>query len=35
MIEFKYNLVTGVLEVWEDGKYIGDINTMGDEIVDG
>jgi hypothetical protein len=23
---------TGILEVWKDGKYVGNIITMGDEI---
>ena len=31
MIEFKRNSETGILEVWKDGKYVGDIITMGDE----
>lgn len=30
MIEFKYNLETGVLEAWKDGKLIEKIITMGD-----
>lgn len=34
MKEFKYNKETGILEVWEDGKKIGEIITMGDEIND-
>jgi len=32
MIEFKRNEKTGILEFWKDGKYIGDIITMGDKI---
>ena len=32
MIEFKYNKETGILEVWKNGKKIGEIITMGDEI---
>lgn len=32
MIEFKRNKETGILEVWENGKKIGEIITMGDEI---
>ena len=32
MIEFKRNKKTGILEVWKDGKYVGDVVTMGDEI---
>lgn len=32
MIEFKRNKETGILEVWKDGKYVGDVTTMGDEI---
>jgi len=32
MIEFRRNKETGILEVWKDGKYIGDVITMGDEI---
>ena len=32
MIEFKRNKETGILEVWKDGKYVGDVITMGDEI---
>lgn len=30
MIEFIRNKQTGKLEVWKDGKKIGEINTMGD-----
>ena len=32
MKEFKRNVDTGVLEVWEDGKKIGEIITMGDQV---
>ena len=32
MIEFKRNKETGVLEAWKDGKKIGEVITMGDEI---
>lgn len=32
MIEFIRNKETGILEVWKDGKKIGEIITMGDEI---
>lgn len=35
MIQFKRNKDTGILEVWKDGKKIGEIRTMGDEITDG
>lgn len=34
MIEFIRNKETGILEVWRDGKKIGEIRTMGDEIKD-
>lgn len=27
------NTDTGILEVWEDGKKIGEIRTMGDDII--
>jgi hypothetical protein len=30
--EFKRNKETGILEVWRDGKKVGEIVTMGDEI---
>ncbi len=30
MIEFIRNKETGVLEVWKDGRKIGDIITIGD-----
>lgn len=32
MIMFKRNKETGILEVWKDGKKIGEVITMGDEI---
>ena len=32
MIEFKRNPNTGMLEVWENGKKVGEVITMGDEI---
>ena len=32
MIEFRRNKETGILEVWKDGKHVGDIITMGDEM---
>ena len=32
MKEFKRNKETGILEVWEDGKKVGEVITMGDEI---
>ena len=31
MIEYRRNKETGILEVWKDGKYIGNIVTMGDK----
>ena len=33
MKEFKRNKETGILEVWEDGKKIGEVDTMGDFIL--
>lgn len=32
-IEFKRNKETGILETWKDGKKVGTIITMGDEIM--
>ena len=32
MKEFKRNKKTGILEVWENGKKVGEIITMGDEV---
>ncbi len=33
MIEFKRNKETGMLEVWKDGVKVGEIVTMGDEVM--
>ena len=33
MIEFIRNEKTGILEVWKNGVKIGEIATMGDEIL--
>lgn len=35
MIEFKYDKETGILYAYKDGKLIGPIVTMGDEVSDG
>ena len=32
MIEFKRNKKTGIVEVWKDGKKVGEILNMGDEV---
>lgn len=32
MIEFKRNKETGIVEVWKDGKKVGEIVNMGDEV---
>lgn len=32
MTEFKRNKKTGILEVWKDGKKVGNVITMGDEM---
>jgi len=32
MIEFKRNKETGIVEVWKDGKKVGEMVTMGDEV---
>ncbi len=32
MIEFRRNKETGIVEVWKNGKKIGEIKTMGDEL---
>lgn len=32
MIEFKRNKETGILEVWKNGKKIGEVITMGDQV---
>lgn len=33
MIEFKRNKETGIVEVWKNGKKVGEIVTMGDLIM--
>lgn len=33
MIEFKRNKKTGILEVWKNGKKVGEIVTMGDHFM--
>ena len=35
MIEFNRNKETGILEAYKDGKKIGTVETMGDEVKDG
>ena len=30
--EFRRNKETGILEVWRDGKKVGEIVTMGDQV---
>lgn len=32
MVELKRNPQTGVVEVWKNGKMIGSVITMGDQI---
>lgn len=32
MIEFRYNKRTGILEAWKNGKKIGEVRTMGDDV---
>ena len=32
MIEFKRNKETGILEAYKDGKKIGTVETMGDDV---
>ena len=32
MIAFKRNKETGIVEVWKDGKKVGEIVNMGDEV---
>lgn len=32
MVKFIRNKKTGLLEVWKNGKKIGEIRTMGDEV---
>lgn len=34
MVEFKRNKKTGTLEAYENGKIIGKVLTMGDEITE-
>ena len=34
MKEFRRNKETGILEVWENGKKVGEIITMGDEVTE-
>lgn len=34
MIEFIRNEETGIVEAWKDGKLIGPIITIGDEVKD-
>ena len=31
-MEFKRNKKTGIVEVWKNGKKVGEIATMGDEV---
>ena len=31
-MEFKINTETGIVEVWKNGKKVGEITTMGDNI---
>lgn len=33
MIELKQNKKTGLVEAWKDGRKIGVVNTMGNEII--
>lgn len=32
MTEFKRNKETGIVEAWRDGKKVGEVITMGDEV---
>jgi len=32
MIEFKRNKETGIVEVWKNGKKVGEVISMGDEV---
>ena len=32
MIKFKRNKETGIVEVWKDGKKVGEMVNMGDEV---
>lgn len=34
-MEFKRNKKTGIVEVWKNGKKVGEIATMGDEVKKG
>ena len=34
MKELRRNSESGILEVWENGKKIGEIRTMGDDIME-
>ena len=34
MKELKRNSETGILEVWKDGNKVGEIRTMGDDIME-
>ena len=35
MITFKRNMATGLMEAYKDGKKVGEIVTMGDQIEEG
>lgn len=35
MKQFKRNTKTGIVEVWENGKKVGEVITMGDEVKGG
>lgn len=32
MIKFKRNKKTGIVEVWKNGKKVGEIRTIGDDV---
>lgn len=32
MIEFKRNKETGIVEIWKNGKKVGEMVNMGDEV---
>lgn len=34
-MELRRNEETGIVEVWEDGKVVGEVITMGDEVKGG
>ena len=34
MIAFVRNKDTGILEAYKDGEYVGDVDTIGDNITD-